>query len=62
MLKPITKTRTAPGWQLCTTATIAYCQVGQHFIEANEKVYRYYETPLRSIAAVCVPCARKETA
>ena len=55
-----TLTSDGPGWTLCFTATIAYCQVGQHFIGANKQVYRYYETPLKSIAAVCVKCAGEE--
>lgn len=59
MLPDLTTTSTGPGWQLCHTATIAYCQVGQHFVGANEQVYKYYETPLRSIAVVCPECAKE---
>lgn len=56
---PQLETDTGPGWRVVYTATLSYCQVGQHFIGANEQAYRFWLTPLTSIATVCMKCAQE---
>jgi hypothetical protein len=62
LMASATLTTTTPGeWKPGVTAGPNYCSVGQHFIGANERVWRYWTSPLVSRNCVCATCAGDTT-
>lgn len=57
-----TLTTTTPGeWTPGVTNGTAYCDAGQHFIGAGERVWRYWTSPILSKSCVCAECAGADT-
>lgn len=54
-------TTTTPGeWKPGVTAGPTYCTVGQHFVGANTRVWRYWTSETTSKACACGACAGED--
>jgi len=57
-----TLTTRQPGeWRPGLTNGPTYCTVGQHFLAAGERVWRYWTSPTVASHCACAECAGDDT-